>query len=129
MSTSVPSDSIVTISDNSPITIGEFVIKESKRYSCVQPTASLQARCQAAGGEITINLTSMWFASRYTLGCYPGGRTKDAGKKCSNDKQCEGECIWLHWDAISWDDSDTCSEYKKPFFIFPDFAPGDYVCN
>jgi hypothetical protein len=89
----------------------------------------LKARCQSVGGIITTKVTSIGEWIQETLGCYPEGTTKDTGKRCRKMSECEGECIWLAGDVITSKSSATCSEHKKPFFIFPGFSPASYVCN
>ncbi len=88
-------------------------------YICVDPTAELVSRCQKAGGTIQNNVTSIGLGLHVTLGCYPFGKTSDEGKKCTLNFQCQGECIWLHGDAVTGDESKTCSKYKKPYFVYP----------
>ncbi len=75
-------------------------------------------RCRVLGGEIREETTFVGYAASITKACYPIGSATDAGTICTNDNDCEGECIWLSGDFISPDDHYECSGYKKPIFVY-----------
>jgi hypothetical protein len=100
-------------------------------YDCVEPTALLKLRCSIKGGEIRSEITAVGFGTEYTLGCYPVAKTEDAGRSCSDDKDCQGRCLWLAGDMITKDSHSTCSSFQEPFFTEPeDYAKSSSrTCN
>jgi hypothetical protein len=112
-----------TWGNNRAIEAGEFTTGKvsSKQnptvlYDCLLPGPELVERCRKAGGAIQNNVTAIGIGIFYTLGCYPEGKTADAGKKCSSDRQCQGQCLWLAGDMVLPGSSKTCTDFKKPFF-------------
>jgi hypothetical protein len=87
-------------------------------YTCADPGLILKLRCSLRGGEVTSKATSIGFGANYTLGCYPFGKITDGGKKCKSNNDCQGECNWFGGDLVFADSSKTCSNYKKPYFIY-----------
>lgn len=117
--------------DLSPIKDSEIKIKqlETRMYGCMEPSPSLITRCKMAGGVLTTMTTSIGFGVVGTSGCYPEGKTNDAGKKCKSDNECQGDCIWLAGDVINDDSSSTCSEHKTPLFIYKNSKPNSGFCS
>jgi hypothetical protein len=112
-----------------PISENEFtIVNPGFNGSCIKPVSKLKRRCRIIGGELRSELTFLGMGEIFTFGCYPKGKTVDAGKLCSDNRECDGECIWLDGDIITSKDGDIktskyesmkCSSYKKPLFIYP----------
>jgi len=111
--------------NNHQITNNEFSITKD----CIKLSNELLTRCKEAGGVLQTELVANGLHFTYEHGCFPQGKTIDAGAKCKKDSQCQGECNWLAGDLITEDSSSTCSDFKKPFFSYETTDDSSVFCS
>ncbi len=117
--------------DLSPINHNEYIVDRLPRtgVGCLRPSPTLIERCAKAGG-VLINYFQLGGAGNVQrYGCYPEGETTDYETPCVNDAECQGRCIWQGGDYIDPEASNTCSEFKKPFFTTVKEITRDVWCD
>jgi hypothetical protein len=102
---------------NFPMSVGEFDVRGTTPGSqCLWPKSELEERCRVAGGRLTIDPVHVkngnFFYER--LGCYAYGVTADAGKACTFNTDCEGDCVSSNASGAR----PACSSLKNPLFGF-----------
>jgi hypothetical protein len=103
---------------NLPMAISEFDSRSSADRvgtQCLWPKPELVARCQAAGGRLTIDplLAGIGNFNFESFGCYPKEAPPDAGKKCTFNSECLGErCVPVDSQVKSF----VCTSLETPIF-------------